>query len=669
MTCRKDLLTVMLAIVLLVQAVSGTYDLVDVVGVTGSDPGYLMGPRGVVVDGEGTIFVADTENHRVQVFSPDGRLIRSWGSQGTSPTQFVQPIPITIGPDNNLYIGDRGNHRVVVYSKTGTYVREMKTTGMDPFGIAVAPDGEIFVASSNQNLIYLFSPGGTLLDAFGGPGREEGKLSEPTGCVFGSDGLLYILEIGTQRVQRMDQYGTFRGTFISTHLWKPMGCAFDAAGNFYVADEGTFIAKFGPDGQFIEDWNGRCEQTISGAAKPTGISVDGAGRVFVTDATSGWVAIWQRADLVTPAPTQAPGGPAYQYVRTIDHASSGWYFDEPSDVTVSEAGTIYIANTGYGEIVALSSDGKRQNSWLCDQIDDPYEIALDSSGRIYALGTCPGPNDRIERYEEDGTDLGGWATVYDPSGFTVDGSGQVWVAEPYYHRVSVYDATGGLIRRFQQPGSTDPLIWNPTAVAIEPGGAIVVIDSGDLADTRGGPTPFHRVKRFSGTGTPITAWSANGSGSGLGSRAQDVARDPLGRFVVADTGNDRIQVFSAQGTLLAQWGTTGSGNGQFREPRGVGVDASGRVYVADTGNDRVQVFAPPTVTVVTVPGGTGLPTDTNHDGLFDDVNGNERKDFADVVLYFNQMTWIGENEPVTAFDFNGNGRIDFADVVALFNGL
>ena len=64
-----------------------------------------------------------------------------------------------------------------------------------------------------------------------------------------------------------------------------------------------------------------------------------------------------------------------------------------------------------------------------------------------------------------------------------------------------------------------------------------------------------------------------------------------------------------------------------------------------------------------------LPTDTDADGLCDDVNGNGRPDFADVVLYFNQMTWIAENEPVDAFDYNGNGRIDFADVVWLFNNL
>ena len=64
-----------------------------------------------------------------------------------------------------------------------------------------------------------------------------------------------------------------------------------------------------------------------------------------------------------------------------------------------------------------------------------------------------------------------------------------------------------------------------------------------------------------------------------------------------------------------------------------------------------------------------MPTSTAGDGKYNDVNGNGRKDFADVVLYFNQMAWISDHEPVTAFDFNGNGRIDFADVVWLFNHL
>ncbi len=89
------------------------------------------------------------------------------------------------------------------------------------------------------------------------------------------------------------------------------------------------------------------------------------------------------------------------------------------------------------------------------------------------------------------------------------------------------------------------------------------------------------------------------------------------------------------------------------------VDVSSLMDDPDSGRVRPGV--------VTVPGGVGLPTNTNADGLYDDVNGNGRADFADVVLFFNCMTWIATTEPVVAFDYNGNGRIDFADVVRLFD--
>jgi PKD repeat protein len=97
------------------------------------------------------------------------------------------------------------------------------------------------------------------------------------------------------------------------------------------------------------------------------------------------------------------------------------------------------------------------------------------------------------------------------------------------------------------------------------------------------------------------------------------------------------------------------------------ADISGNANTAWV--NHTATTAPAPELPLAVPGGAGAPTDTNGDGLCDDVNGNGRQDFADVVLYFNQMTWIAANEPVAAFDYNGNGRIDFADVVWLFNAL
>jgi PKD repeat protein len=70
--------------------------------------------------------------------------------------------------------------------------------------------------------------------------------------------------------------------------------------------------------------------------------------------------------------------------------------------------------------------------------------------------------------------------------------------------------------------------------------------------------------------------------------------------------------------------------------------------------------------VIPLPGQSLPPTDPDGDGLYEDLNGNAMADFNDVQIYFRQMDWIADNEPVAAFDFNGNSGIDFNDIQKLF---
>jgi uncharacterized repeat protein (TIGR01451 family) len=89
-----------------------------------------------------------------------------------------------------------------------------------------------------------------------------------------------------------------------------------------------------------------------------------------------------------------------------------------------------------------------------------------------------------------------------------------------------------------------------------------------------------------------------------------------------------------------------------------GAETPGPVWIFSTKSAQPSV--------IPLPGITNPPTDPDGDGLYEDLNANNRKDFNDVVLMFNQMQWIAANEPVSAFDFNGNGRVDFNDIVKLF---
>jgi RHS repeat-associated protein len=102
---------------------------------------------------------------------------------------------------------------------------------------------------------------------------------------------------------------------------------------------------------------------------------------------------------------------------------------------------------------------------------------------------------------------------------------------------------------------------------------------------------------------------------------------------------------------------------------GIGNFTATVVVSNSAGQDQIQR----TITVTSgvllpLPGFTNPPTDPDGDGLYEDLNANNRKDFNDVVLMFNHMQWIAANEPLGAFDFdfNANGRIDFNDIVKLF---
>ncbi|HMK45270.1 MAG TPA: PKD domain-containing protein [Methanocella sp.] len=91
--------------------------------------------------------------------------------------------------------------------------------------------------------------------------------------------------------------------------------------------------------------------------------------------------------------------------------------------------------------------------------------------------------------------------------------------------------------------------------------------------------------------------------------------------------------------------------------------------ISNTKTDYIRVVSQKNVTVETFPGETKAPTDPNGDGLYEDINGNRRLDFNDVVEFFEHMNWVKDNKNVGVkpYDFNGNGKVDYDDVVVLYN--
>src|SRR5207244_308792 len=107
-----------------------------------SDEGKGTGPGGLAVDKTGNVYVADTWNHRIQVFDSNGKFLRKWGgfvnlsdpagaADADKDTKFFGPRGVAVGPDGNIYVTDTGNKRMHIFDPTGKLVRKIDS-GLSP---------------------------------------------------------------------------------------------------------------------------------------------------------------------------------------------------------------------------------------------------------------------------------------------------------------------------------------------------------------------------------------------------------------------------------------------------------------------------------------------------------------------------------------------------------
>jgi DNA-binding beta-propeller fold protein YncE len=176
-------------------------------GSEGREPGQFIYPVGILIHG-GEIIVGEYGgNDRIQVFDRSGRLLRAFGSYGDREGEFKRPQGLAIGPDGLLYVADAANHRVQAFTLEGRFVRAWGKLGpqvgelMYPYGLAFAPDGNLLVCEYGTHRIQKFTPDGRWLSVEGGLGTEPGRLTTPWFISLGAEGRLFVVDMGNHRVQ------------------------------------------------------------------------------------------------------------------------------------------------------------------------------------------------------------------------------------------------------------------------------------------------------------------------------------------------------------------------------------------------------------------------------------------------------------------------------------
>lgn len=273
--------------------------------------------------------------------------------------QLVEPKGVAVGPDGRVYVAEGRGSRVTVFNADGTIATTWGRNGAadgefnEPWGIAVAPSGEVYVADTWNHRIQKFTADGRFLTAWGGlvdanrdPMSAPGRFWGPRSVAIGRDGLVYVTDTGNKRIQVFDANGTFVRTFGGAgsepgKLNEPVGLAVDGD-TLLVADAWNGrIQRLDRDGSPIgsipiQGWEGR------GIANKPYIAVGPSGMMYITMPERGEVQ------------EVAPDGRVTSLSRPADRQNRLGF---PTGIAVGPDGAIYTAESQGGAVLVNRSGG------------------------------------------------------------------------------------------------------------------------------------------------------------------------------------------------------------------------------------------------------------------------------------------------------------------------
>lgn len=215
------------------------------------------------------------------------------------------------------------------------------------------------------------------------------------------------------------------------------------------------------------------------------------------------------------------------------------------------------------------------------QFNKPRSVAVDGNDNIFVIDTTG----RVQKFSPEGKFLLSWempeTAKGKPKGMGTDPHGNVFIVEPHYARVNLYDPYGKLLRQWGDNGTNAGQLAFPRSIAVAPNGDLWVSEYAYV----------ERVQRFTPGGTNfVMSIGRQGDGPGEFNRAEGVGVDQAGNLYVADSCNHRIQIFSNDGKFLRQYGHPGTKPGEMSYPYDIRLDPTGLQYVCEFGNSRIQVF-------------------------------------------------------------------------------
>lgn len=518
----------------------------------------LMLPRDIAFDHARLMLMLSEHKHAVLKLDTDGSVLLSFGGQGSAEGQFLYPNALAVDSRDNIYVADANNLRIQVFSPDGNFIHAVSGDTLPgkpyfrPTAIRLDRDDNLLVLASDR--MYRFSPDGTLLSQWNAGGTGPGRTGSVTDFCIGTDGTLFVADSLNHKITKLgpdgailEPYGTF-GDDPGCYK-RPSSVALGSGGLLYVGDPGngrvqtidpavSFTAKPEPITDYPADWMASFGDPASadGALpSPVYITGDASGRLYVTGAAHR-VMIYDRNG---------------KYLSSVGSASRSGntkpgLFDDPRQTAVDSKGTLFVADNGNNRIQKFDANGtflgliKRPEA-VAGNTGRISALALDRDDNLYAVDLVAGV---IVKFDPTGKLAAHWPmyykdlTRYGAGGsqtawnIAVDPDGNLLVCDRTNQSIVRYDPSGRFLQRLRTPEGTRVPMKSPGGIAFDSDGTMYVTDSFQ-----------NRIFVFAPDGTYRTSWGYFGTDKGKFDRPGGIYIDASDTLYVCDSGNHRIQTF------------------------------------------------------------------------------------------------------------------------------
>lgn len=260
--------------------------------------------------------------------------LMKWG--GVNSPLFKNPQGITLDENNNVVIVDESKEKLRKFTAEGKSIQDWTLRGSryrgieNPSGVAVDSEGYIYVTDVKAHCVWKFDKNGNFIKTWGKEGSKRDEMLRPSGIAVNSKNDVYIADSGNLCVKVYSNLGVFQGILEKPeNMGLPVDVAVGPNDHIWILDK-IRVYKFSPKGTFISAW-GKQGSNDGEFGSPKGITVDGDGYVYVSDAANGRI---QKFD--------SEG----RYITKWGERGTGiGMFNLPSAVAVDRDGLVYVADS------------------------------------------------------------------------------------------------------------------------------------------------------------------------------------------------------------------------------------------------------------------------------------------------------------------------------------